>query len=43
MSEENNTLGMQMLNIELQKVSLGALILALGMLVDNAIVVLMES
>ncbi|VGO20276.1 efflux RND transporter permease subunit [Pontiella sulfatireligans] len=32
-------LGMFVLEIELQKVSLGALILALGMLVDNAIVV----
>ncbi len=31
--------GMQLLDIDLQKVSLGALILALGMLVDNAIVV----
>ncbi len=31
--------GMYLLNIDLQKVSLGALILALGMLVDNAIVV----
>jgi multidrug efflux pump subunit AcrB len=31
--------GMQMMDITLQKVSLGALILALGMLVDNAIVV----
>ncbi|MDF7809278.1 efflux RND transporter permease subunit [Pontiellaceae bacterium B12219] len=31
--------GMQMLDIDLQKISLGALILALGMLVDNAIVV----
>lgn len=32
-------LGMLLLDIDLQKVSLGALILALGMLVDNAIVV----
>ena len=32
-------IGMYLLNIDLQKVSLGALILALGMLVDNAIVV----
>jgi multidrug efflux pump subunit AcrB len=31
--------GMQLLDIDLQKISLGALILALGMLVDNAIVV----
>jgi len=31
--------GMYLLDIELQKVSLGALVLALGMLVDNAIVV----
>jgi len=31
--------GMQLLNVDLQKISLGALILALGMLVDNAIVV----
>mgnify|MGYP001202693799 CR=1 FL=1 len=32
-------IGMAVMNIDLQKVSLGALILALGMLVDNAIVV----
>ncbi|QBG48840.1 efflux RND transporter permease subunit [Verrucomicrobia bacterium S94] len=32
-------LGMYIMEIELQKISLGALILALGMLVDNAIVV----
>ena len=32
-------LGMHLLSIDLQKISLGALILALGMLVDNAIVV----
>ncbi|VGO12900.1 Cobalt-zinc-cadmium resistance protein CzcA [Pontiella desulfatans] len=32
-------LGMQIMDIDLQKISLGALILALGMLVDNAIVV----
>lgn len=32
-------LGMQVMDIDLQKISLGALILALGMLVDNAIVV----
>ncbi len=32
-------IGMLLLDIDLQKVSLGALILALGMLVDNAIVV----
>ncbi len=32
-------IGMYLLNIDLQKVSLGALILALGILVDNAIVV----
>ncbi|QVL36436.1 efflux RND transporter permease subunit [Aminirod propionatiphilus] len=32
-------IGMSLLDIELQKVSLGALVLALGMLVDNAIVV----
>ncbi len=32
-------IGMQLLNIDLQKISLGALILSLGMLVDNAIVV----
>jgi multidrug efflux pump subunit AcrB len=31
--------GMQLMDITLQKISLGALILALGMLVDNAIVV----
>jgi multidrug efflux pump subunit AcrB len=31
--------GMQLMEIDLQKISLGALILALGMLVDNAIVV----
>ncbi|MCK5802725.1 MAG: efflux RND transporter permease subunit, partial [Lentisphaeria bacterium] len=32
-------IGMNLMDIELQKISLGALILALGMLVDNAIVV----
>ena len=32
-------IGMYIMNIDLQKISLGALILALGMLVDNAIVV----
>ena len=32
-------LGMYLIDIDLQKISLGALILALGMLVDNAIVV----
>lgn len=32
-------IGMMLMDIDLQKVSLGALILALGMLVDNAIVV----
>ncbi|SHH20788.1 efflux RND transporter permease subunit [Ferrimonas marina] len=32
-------IGMNMLNIELELISLGALIIALGMLVDNAIVV----
>jgi multidrug efflux pump subunit AcrB len=32
-------IGMHMMHIDLQKVSLGALVLALGMLVDNAIVV----
>ena len=32
-------IGMSLMDIELQKVSLGALVLALGMLVDNAIVV----
>ncbi len=32
-------IGMSLMDIDLQKVSLGALILALGMLVDNAIVV----
>ncbi|MDF3130448.1 efflux RND transporter permease subunit [Kiritimatiellaeota bacterium B1221] len=31
--------GMQLFDIDLQKISLGALVLALGMLVDNAIVV----
>lgn len=32
-------IGMSMMSIDLQKISLGALVLALGMLVDNAIVV----
>ena len=32
-------IGMELLNINLQRISLGALIIALGMLVDNAIVV----
>ncbi|WOT06730.1 efflux RND transporter permease subunit [Shewanella youngdeokensis] len=32
-------IGMQLLNIEIQLISLGALIIALGMLVDNAIVI----